>query len=259
MIEQRDRFRRRGEAPLVSVIVAVFNGAETLRRCIDSVVEQTYPNKELIVVDGCSTDGTVEILEAENDKIAYWESKPDRGIYHAWNKAIEHAEGEWICFLGADDYFATPDSLSELSSELEVGTDFIFSRVAIVDENDRVLTIGGPMWDWERMKRYQTVSHAGALHHRSVFERYGKFDEKYKVAGDYEFFLRVGAAAKASYVDKVIVHLGNSGISQVQLRLTFRETRLIQSAHPEIGPYRAWANYVIAVSKALLRRMLCGS
>jgi glycosyltransferase involved in cell wall biosynthesis len=226
-----------------------------LRRCIDSVAGQTYPNKELIVVDGGSTDGTVDILEAENDKIAYWESKPDRGIYHAWNKALKYAEGEWICFLGADDYFATPDSLSELSSELEVGTDFIFGRIAIVDENDRILTIYGPMWNWERMKRYQVVSHAGALHHRSVFERYGKFDEKYRVSGDYEFFLRVGAAAKTSYVPKVIVHFKTGGVSQRLLRRTFRENRQIQSVHPEIGPYRAWTNYAIAECKALLRML----
>lgn len=256
MSEQQGRFRLQGKEPTISVVVAVYNGAKTLQRCIDSVVEQSWSNKELIIVDGGSTDGTVEMLEAEDGKIAYWESKPDRGIYHAWNKALDHAEGEWICFLGADDYFTAPDSLAELVAQTGDGSDLIFGRTALVDEKDRVLRRYGAMWDWKRMKRYQIVSHPGALHHGSLFERYGKFDEKYRVAGDYEFFLRVGAEAKASYVDKVIVCMGNDGVSRVQLRRTFRENRLIQSAHPEVGSYRAWTNYSIAVSKALLRKVL---
>lgn len=76
--------------PLISVIVAVYNGEKTLQHCIDSVSNQAYPHKELIIIDGGSTDGTVDILRADNDKIAYWESEPDKGIYHAWNKALDH-------------------------------------------------------------------------------------------------------------------------------------------------------------------------
>ena len=88
------------ENPLLTIIVAVFNGAKTLERCIDSVVQQTWPYKELIIMDGGSTDGTVDLLKRYDSKIKYWESRPDRGIYHAWNKALDHAEGEWICFIG---------------------------------------------------------------------------------------------------------------------------------------------------------------
>ena len=91
--------------PVTSVIVAVYNGAKTLQRCIDSVSNQTYPHKELIIIDGGSADGTVDILRANNDKIAYWKFKPDRGIYHAWNKALEHVQGAWIYFLGSEIIF----------------------------------------------------------------------------------------------------------------------------------------------------------
>lgn len=86
--------------PVTSVIVAVYNGAKTLQRCIDSVSNQTYPQKELIIIDGGSADGTVDILRVNNDKIAYWKFKPDRGIYHAWNKALDHVQGAWIYFWG---------------------------------------------------------------------------------------------------------------------------------------------------------------
>ena len=80
--------------PTITIVIAVFNGAKTLERAIESVARQTYPYKELIVMDGGSTDGTVEILKRYGATIKYWESKPDRGIYHAWNKALDHAEGE---------------------------------------------------------------------------------------------------------------------------------------------------------------------
>jgi glycosyltransferase involved in cell wall biosynthesis len=243
---------------MVSVIVAVFNGAATLQRCIDSVAAQTYPSRELIVMDGGSTDGTVNILRANSDKIVYWESEPDRGIYHAWNKALDHSKGEYVCFLGADDYFATAESLSKMVSATGPRVDFVFGRNALLDEKHRVLRKYGTPWNWERMKKYQSVAHPGALHRRVLFERYGKFSEKYKIDGDYEFFLRVGAAVVASYVDEVIVCAGSSGISRTQLPVHFRESRQIQSAHPDIGPHKAWTNCLVGMSKLTLRRVLCG-
>ena len=88
----------------ISTVVAVRNGARTLQRCIDSVRNQAYPHKELIIVDGKSTDGTVEILSCNANAISWWISEPDIGTYAAWNKAMLHVKGEWICFLGVDNY-----------------------------------------------------------------------------------------------------------------------------------------------------------
>ena len=93
-----------GFAPLISVVTAVFNCKSTLQQCLDSVAQQTYAHIELIVIDGGSTDGTVELIQANAQRIAYWISEPDRGIYNAWNKALAKATGDWICFLGTDDY-----------------------------------------------------------------------------------------------------------------------------------------------------------
>lgn len=91
--------------PIVSIIVSVLNGKTTLQQCIDSVERQTYPNRELIVIDGGSRDGTLELLAENGGKISAWVSAPDRGIYNAWNKGLALAQGKWICFLGADDFF----------------------------------------------------------------------------------------------------------------------------------------------------------
>ena len=92
--------------PIISIVIAVFNGEGTLQKCIDSVVGQGYPDKELVIMDGGSTDKTIEILNANDKCIDYWESMADRGISHAWNKGLERTQGEWIIFLGADDFLA---------------------------------------------------------------------------------------------------------------------------------------------------------
>ena len=88
----------------MTVVVATYNNKSTVQQCIDSVAQQTYPHKELIIIDGGSHDGTVDLLKASEQKVAHWISELDRGIYHSWNKALLKATGEWICFLGADDY-----------------------------------------------------------------------------------------------------------------------------------------------------------
>jgi glycosyltransferase involved in cell wall biosynthesis len=80
--------------PLLTVIVAAFNGAKTLQQCIDSVVQQTYGNKERIIIDGGSRDGTVDLLKKNDCAISYWVSESDNGIYHAWNKGLSRAKGE---------------------------------------------------------------------------------------------------------------------------------------------------------------------
>jgi glycosyltransferase involved in cell wall biosynthesis len=107
-------------SPKITVIVAVFNGSATLRRCLKSICSQSYSNQELIVMDGGSSDDSVKIIQQNSHRIAYWESKPDRGIYHAWNKALSHATGEWICFLGSDDYFWQDDVLEKMVPALRI-------------------------------------------------------------------------------------------------------------------------------------------
>ncbi|MGZ8195151.1 MAG: glycosyltransferase, partial [Methylosarcina sp.] len=81
--------------PLISIVVAVYNGREVLQQCVDSIASQTYKNKELIVIDGGSKDGTVDLLMKNQDRIGYWLSEPDKGIYNAWNKALPKVRGEW--------------------------------------------------------------------------------------------------------------------------------------------------------------------
>lgn len=233
---------------MISVIVAVYNGERLLQRCIDSVASQSHRDRELIIIDGGSGDGTQAIIRANASTIAHWESEPDRGIYHAWNKALAHMRGEWACFLGADDYFSDRDSLAVLAAA-SPGAELVSGRVALVDESGRSLRILGEAWNWPRMKYRQVIAHPGALHHRSLFVRHGEFDEQLRIAGDYEFLLRLGPSLAAGFVDQVIVCAGAGGVSRHQLIAALAETRIVQAAHPEIGMTRAAINYGIALAK----------
>src|SRR5262245_53834223 len=157
----------------ISVIVAVYNGAATLRQCIDSVANQTYPNRELIVIDGGSTDGTVQILEENASKLTYWESSPDRGIYDAWNKGLDRARGDWICFLGADDYLWSDTVMERIEPHLRAAAParVVYGRVAVVNKASEVSRYDGIPWEEARraFEHTMTIPHPGLLHHRVLF------------------------------------------------------------------------------------------
>jgi glycosyltransferase involved in cell wall biosynthesis len=240
----------------ISVVVAVLNGRHTIARCIESIARQDQPC-ELIVMDGGSTDGTVSVLKENSGDIDYWETAVDKGIYDAWNKALDRARGEWICFLGADDYFSTRESLSFLARHADASKfNFVSSRVAWVNQSEKVVRVVGEPWNWERMKIHQVIAHPGALHHRSLFQKVGKFDTRYQIAGDYDFLLRAGRTIAANYTDAVTVCMGIHGASLTDVRRALRETRRIQVVHPEIGLHRANANFLIAHGKHVVGKVI---
>lgn len=179
--------------PKISVILATYNSAATLRRCLDSFRGQSYRRKELLVMDGGSSDGTLEILEANRDIIFYSESARDGGIYNAWNKALPRASGDWLYFIGADDYFLGPTALEEAAALLS--TAFPDYRVAygpvdLVNAAGAVWRTAGEPWDRARFLREMSLPHQGVFQHRTLFSEHGAFDESFRIAGDYELLLR---------------------------------------------------------------------
>jgi glycosyltransferase involved in cell wall biosynthesis len=247
--------------PLISVIVAVFNGNATLQQCIDSVARQTYPNKELIIIDGGSTDGTVDLLSRNNALISYWISEPDRGIYHAWNKALKQVRGEWICFLGADDYFRNENVLSDMATHLVRAYPpirVVYGRMAIVNSaGDELYRVGRP---WEDVrKRFPAVMclpHPGLMHHRSLFADLGGFDESFRISGDYEFLLRELKQANALFIpDVVTVAMRQGGVSSnpSNTLASLREVRRAQRMHGFYLPRLPW---LFAVARVWVRLAL---
>jgi glycosyltransferase involved in cell wall biosynthesis len=240
---------------LITIIIAVFNGAKTLQQCIDSVVQQSYPNKQLIIIDGGSTDGTVELLQANDQSISYWVSEPDAGIYNAWNKGLKQANGEWICFLGADDYFWDDQVLASMSKflvKLQVNIRVAYSQIMLLSENGQDLYLSGEPWQKvkQRFKELMSIPHPGTMHRRDLFEQHGYFDESFRIAGDYELLLRDLKTADAEFIpDLVTVGMLQGGISSnpKNTLLQLHEVRRAQQKHGLKMPSIKWLMAVLRV------------
>jgi glycosyltransferase involved in cell wall biosynthesis len=239
------------------VVIAVRNGAATLRECLASIATQAHPNVEAVVIDGGSTDGTLEIVRDSPFPIGYWESAPDRGIYDAWNKALAHVSGEWVCFLGADDRFAYANALSDLVRlGRMLNADLVCGRVGICDARGRLVRVIGREWNWRTMKRHQAIAHPGTIHRVDLFAEYGGFAHNLRIVGDYEFLLRLGTSARTGFLNRMIVLMGASGASRTDILRVLLESWRVQARHPEIGPMAATRNLFIAALKAAARSVL---
>ena len=245
----------------ITVIIAVYNGVKTLQQCLNSVAQQSYPNVELIVIDGGSQDGTVELLKANQGNISYWVSEPDRGIYNAWNKALAQATGEWVCFLGADDFFwdmlvleRIVAALRALPSDVRVA----YGQVILLNQDGESLYAVGEPWKKvkDRFKQVMCIPHPGAMHRRSLFVAHGVFDESFRIAGDYELLLRELKSADAFFVPNLIVAgMCQGGVSsdpQNSIKALL-ETRRAQRMHGQRFPGLVW---LAAVARVYVRLML---
>lgn len=215
---------KRGDArsPLVAVVTVVRNGMPLLERTIDAVVSQTYPNIEYIVVDGASTDGTVELLRRRDDEIDYWRSEPDAGLYDAMNKGIGLVSdgSAYVMFANSDDRLYERDTIEKFVRAGK-GADFIYGKQILTDgETSAVL---GTEVDLNGLKR-RNISHAATLVRRGVFDTVGKFDLKYRLVADYDFFVRCfQQPIEKRFVDQIVAEVSMFGLSETQFRLLLRE------------------------------------
>jgi glycosyltransferase involved in cell wall biosynthesis len=236
------------------VIVAVFNGRRTLQQCIDSFARQTYSNKELIVIDGGSLDGTIDVLRENEHLLSYWVSEPDRGIYSAWNKALNYANGEWVCFLGADDYFWDSDALALMSAQLKNLPPSVlvaYGEIMLVNVNGSVIGRFGKPWNTvkTRFRQLMSIPHQGTMHRRCLFERHGHFDESFRIAGDYDLLLRELKSNDACFIPNIVLTAmrQGGGISSTPSNswIVLRETRQAQLKNGLKMPGLYWGMAVI--------------
>jgi len=233
-----------------------------LQRCIDSVAAQAGASTELVVIDGGSTDGSVEIICANRDKIGHWVSEHDRGIYHAWNKGLDRARGEWLCFLGADDCLHDRTVLERLSPYLVSppgASDIVYGQVAMVDRDGAEVERLGIPWKNAR-KRFMQGTYClptpGVMFHRSLFGRLGQLDESYRIAGDYEFLLRELKTQEPCYVPHIIVaDMQHGGISS-RPESTLVSLREMRSARVKHGLPAINSRYLAALARVYARSLL---
>lgn len=197
----------------ISIIVAVYNGAKTLPRCIDSIVCQTYSNIELIIVDGASTDSTVDIIKSYGDKVSFWVSEADEGVYDAWNKAIEYCSAGYVYFMGCDDAFRRDNVLKTVADKMDrLDYDLVCGSVLMRSplKNKEVLLVPNA-----KSASHVMLPHQGVFHSRSLFTEFGLFDNGYAIRGDFEFFVRCfsGRRLKVLTVSEVIAVCELGGLS----------------------------------------------
>lgn len=240
--------------PLVSVITAVYNRAAILPRCLGSVARQDYPLVEHIVVDGGSSDGTVDVIRRFENGLGAWISEPDRGVFDAWNKGLELARGEWIAFLGADDAYRSGAIRRYVDTAIEnPGAEYISSRVELVYPGGATRIIGQP-WSWTAFRRHMCVAHVGSFHRASLFRRLGRYDASYRIVGDYELLLRAGPGLSTAFLDVVTARMDAGGQSQSTAALA--EARLAKLRRGVKTPLAASLDHAVALAKFHCRRAL---
>lgn len=187
---------------------------------------QTYPNLEYIVVDGGSTDGTVDILRHYEDRIDYWQSEPDTGIYGAMNKAIDLVldPAAYVLFANSDDVLYSNDALAGLV-EGGGGADLVYGRMILTD-GDASTVMGREVV--LRDLATETLCHPATLTRRRVFDKVGQFDESFRIAADYEFLVRCFAAQVTTHFVPVIVsQMQMGGASENQYLLSCAERKRV--------------------------------
>ena len=208
--------------PLISIITVVYNGEKYLEETIQSVINQTYDNVEYIIIDGRSTDGTLEIIKKYEDRIDYWVSEKDKGIYDAMNKGIELSTGDWINFMNAGDSFYENSVLEKLFTQNDLkDIGILYGNHVIKNENNsEVIQIDVKEYNWKRNIPFCHQS----LFVRTSLQKNNLFDLQFKISADYDQFMRL------KYQDVQILHLPlvisiylDGGISSVSREKLIKE------------------------------------
>ena len=195
----------------ISVVTVCYNAVQTLEKTMLSVLNQTYPDVEYIIIDGGSTDGTVDIIKKYADRLAYWVSEPDKGIYDAMNKGIKVATGEWINFMNSGDVFADKDVIKRVFVEKEIN-DYacIFGNTFFSFHNSGKIVKYGD----STLHKIMPSCHQSIFTKRQLLLVY-PFDLNYKIAADFDFFYKLWKLGlRYRYVNTIVaIYDATDGIS----------------------------------------------
>ncbi len=236
--------------PLISIVTCVYNNAAEIRAAVDSVLSQRGVDIEYIVVDGASTDGTMEILQSYGQRIHHLVSAPDRGIYDGLNRGVELATGDYVGFLHSDDLFADENTLQRLFASLsreprERWPAAVYGDLLYVDKQqpDRVIRYwrSGP-FTLNKLRNGWMPPHPSLYVRRDVMLATGPFDIALRIAADYKFILQLfQQPLRFVYVPGVVVRMRTGGASNRSLKAILRKSREDRDALQATGiaPLRA--------------------
>ena len=232
--------------PLITVITVVYNAEQTLKDTIESVMMQSYDNVEHIIIDGGSSDGTLDILKQYDHVIDYWLSEKDGGMYDAMNKGIALSSGEYVGMLNSDDMFANGDVLQNvIDTFCQTQTDAVFSCLNIVDKNNL-----NKILRKYRVTKFNSIlmrigvmpPHPTFYCKKSCYNAAGSYKTDYKIAADFEMLARLLMSHKISwsFLDKVTITMRSGGLSDSGFLSSIRLNNEIIRACKENGLDTNW-------------------
>lgn len=207
--------------PLITIVTVVFNGEEFLEETILSVIDQSYDNVEYIIIDGGSTDGTVDIIKKYDSQIDYWVSEPDNGIYYAMNKGISLATGDYIGIINADDWYehnAVEIIVRTISNN--VSLEVLFGDRNIIESNG-LKKLG--VANLKKIKQSMTINHPSCFIKKDLYSE-KTFDTSYSIAADYDLLLFFYMNGKIFFnTQELLVNMRLGGVSDANSHLTIKE------------------------------------
>lgn len=240
----------------VSIVTVCYNAADTLERTIQAVLAQTWSDLEYIVIDGGSSDGSVDIIRRYQDRIAFWVSEKDGGISDAFNKGVRHATGKYVSFVNADDW-PEPANMAVAVERLEAHPEAAFAYGDLT-----VHRRGTPVYRYDGAANYMEgfglsmgrLNHPTMICRRDVFDAIGLFDTRYRIAMDFDWLLRLHKAGFRGLYDRRIQgHMETGGVSVRLMLQALSETRDAALAAGQ-SHRRVWLHFRIARLKARLRQ-----
>lgn len=205
----------------VSIITVCYNSAKTIEQTILSVVNQTYSNIEYIIIDGGSTDGTLDIIKKYEKNISYWLSEADDGLYYAMNKGIQKSTGDIVGIINSDDWYAQDAVNKVVEFFKKNSTDLLHGDLNVIEEDGNEYIIKGVTAENDKIASW--YDHPTVFIKRAVYMKYGLFNLKYKILADVEFMLRVKNKVRIGYLPEAIVYFRMGGISNLTFWRIFRE------------------------------------
>lgn len=199
----------------ISVVTVVLNAAGSVEKCVASVLGQTYDNIEYLVIDGVSTDGTLDILARYRDRIDYLVSEPDRGLYHAMNKGVRAATGDFVYFLNSDDSFCDEKVVADVAAAIQQNpsVDLVYGDVLMGAGDQLIKRPQVPVLDRESLCR-KGFCHQALFARRELLVRTGGFSEQYRIVADGDWLARALAAGATSFhLERDIAIFAMDGLS----------------------------------------------
>lgn len=226
--------------PLISIITIVFNGEKYIEKTIRSVIYQNYDNVEYIIIDGLSSDSTLDIIKKYENQIDYWVSEKDKGISDAFNKGIRCSTGEIIAMINADDYYADSNVFKTLISNLN-NSEIYFANMKMLYENKKIiLKLKSSKNGYKNLLRatFNDLYHPSMFQRKSVFKTMGLFDTNVRLAMDFEFYLRALLCNKKFYyIDKYFSVMRYGGVTNNSIYFSRKEVLKIYRKYVKVNLY----------------------